>query len=251
LEKVALDVAQHRVLAARLSASNSIAEEAGLLAAMEALEVDDRYLAFADKGTEEQHRCILAASYSDVWSEIRSSKGVLVGGISSWYICMAKTEYGPPPAWSPAPCLRVTPSKDWGRKFQDPLAVKQKYYCPRKTCECKYNASWGQLVEISRVGAQGLLERFYVRADVPSWDVEDVRAMYLEESLAPASAAELYRQLKRVVPAVTDVVIADDAGCRKVRDAPTWESIPTFKWVEIFNFAGIDPPAAVVGKKKR
>jgi hypothetical protein len=144
--------------------------------------------------------------------------------------------------------LRVTPSKDWARKHADPLATRQKYYC---ACRAAYNASWGQLVEISRLNrATGILERCYVKADVPSWDVEDVRAMHLEESLKPRSAGELYQAVKRVVPAITDVVVRDAEGHTKVVDEAMWNAIPTFRWVEVFNLAGLDPPAAVAGKKK-
>ena len=141
-----------------------------------------------------------------------------------------------------AECLRVTPSKDWGRKFDDPLATKQRYYC---SCSRRFNATWGQIVEISRCTHGGSVERMYVRADVPSWDVEDIRAMSLERTLDPANPRALYDQVRRVEPSVDDVIIKDTEGHKHVRDMATYVAMPVFRWVEIFNLAGVEAPLAV------
>ncbi|MFM7981879.1 MAG: hypothetical protein ACKPKO_21425, partial [Candidatus Fonsibacter sp.] len=167
LELVRKDVERHDELVAQLAKCEDIETEHAILSELESLEVDDKYLAFADKG-EEQHQYVLAASFLDTWTEIRDSTGRLIGGISSWYICLALTAYCNA-TWRHIQCCRLTPSKDWGRKFDDPLASRNPYYC---SCAAKYNHGWGQVVHISRLNKQnGKLERMYVKSDVPSWDV--------------------------------------------------------------------------------
>ncbi len=147
---------------------------------MEKLEVADKFLAFEGHEREEQHRFILASSFSDLWTEVKDEAGRAGGGHRQLVHLSGKDPLGPPTETIPAAeCLRVTPSKDWGRKFDDPLATKQRYYC---SCSRRFNATWGQIVEISRCTHGGSIERMYVRADVPSWDVEDIRAMSLERT---------------------------------------------------------------------
>jgi hypothetical protein len=247
LEKVRKDALRHGELVRQLAACTDMVQEKLLLGEMEALEEDDGYCAFASM-PEKQHDMLLASSYSDLWTEVRDGAGRLVGGIASWYICLAKTAYGPPPSWAPQSCLRCTPSKDWGRRHADPMACKQRYYCG---CNSRYNASWGQIVEISRLNkATQQVDRCYVRADVPSWDIEDIRGMFLEEQHPDvASAADLYSRIRRVEPATSDVIVESAGGFKKIASPETWAAIPTFRWVEIFNLAGVEaPPAVVKGK---
>ena len=247
LELVRLDVLRHDELVRKLAQCEDIESEQDILLEMEALEVDDKYLAFADKG-EEQHKYILAASFSDTWTEIRDASGRLIGGISSWYVCMAMTRWVDT-NWKQVECCRLTPSKDWTRKLDDPLAPKNPYYC---SCYARYNHSWGQVVQISRLNKQnGKLERMYVRSDVPSWDVEDIRAMYFEEELAPRSAMDLYNQMKRVEPCLNELIVKDDQGHCKVVDHATWAALPQFRWVEIFNMVGVDLVEKPKGKKNK
>ena len=247
LELVRVDVARHDELVRKLAQCEDIESEQEILLEMEALEVDDKYLAFADKG-EEQHKYILAASFSDTWTEIRDASGRLIGGISSWYMCMAMTSYCNT-TWQHIECCRLTPSKDWTRKLDDPLASKNPYYC---SCYARYNHNWGQVVQISRLNKQnGKLERMYVRSDVPSWDVEDIRAMYFEEELAPRSAMDLYNQMKRVEPCLNELIVKDDKGHCMVVDHATWAALPQFRWVEIFNMVGVDLVEKPKGKKNK
>jgi hypothetical protein len=245
LEAKHRDVLRHNELTAQLAKCENWEDEKAVLAELESLEIDDGYLAFQGPS---QHEHIFAASYSDMWTQIFNKDGALVGGISSWYVCLAMTGYGQAPLWAPQACLRVTPSKDWKRKHDDPLATKQAWYCQ---CQSRYKASWGQLVQIARINRQtDQLEYSYVKADVPSWDVEDVRAQYLEETMTVSSAADLYKQIRRVEPTLTSIVVRDHENCTKVVDPATWERIPTFRWCEVFNLVGLDASAVTKGKKK-
>jgi hypothetical protein len=146
LELVRKDVERHDELVAQLAQCDDSEAEQEILAEMEALEVDEKYLAFADTG-EEQHKYIRAAFFSDTWTEIRDASGRFIGGISSGYICLALTAYCNT-TWRHIQCCRLTPSKDWARKFDDPLASKNPCYC---SCAARYNQGWGQAVQISRI----------------------------------------------------------------------------------------------------
>ena len=236
MDLVVKDVARHAQLVRQLANCKSILMETAILEEMEQLELDDKYLAFESKG-EDQHKFILAASYSDEWTEIKNTKGQVVGGIYSWYVCRARTGWNDKLGCN-AECLTVTPSKDWDRKFGDPLASKQRWYCH---CSAKYKAGWGQLVELKRVNASGEVERSYMKTDVPTWDAEDVRAMFLESTLDPTTPDELYNNVKRVQPTLSNIVIKSD-GHTRICSAETWGELPSFSWSEIFRMVNITPP---------
>ena len=243
LERVTQNVEEHKELAKALVAAKSLAEEKRIIDAMEALELDNGWIAF--QGHADQHAMIKASSYSDSWVLIKNSKDEVIGAIDSWYLCLAKTgewvlrKKDDVEAWTRSECLKLHPSKDWSLKFSDPMARGQKYYC---TCWAKYNASWGQIVEVRRVNSQGQLERMYFRADCPSWDAEDVRACYYEDHLPEAKTpAQLYAAMKRIEPTVTEIIHKDENGWR-VCDMETYESIPEFLWSEIFTMVGIPVP---------
>jgi hypothetical protein len=231
LEQCKLDTIEHGRLTALLVGCTNIEGEHQILMQLEALEVDDKYIAFASE--PDQHTYILAASFSDVWTEIYNPDGSLLGRVASWYICGAKTGWDDTLQVS-VPCLRMTPSKDWRRKLDDPLTTgRQKYYCK---CYAGYNHNWGQVVELSRWNrTKGVMERTYLRSDVPSWDLEDVRAAEMEERLKPVSARELFDKTKRLTPTATDVVKEMPDQTFKLVDYDTWQAMPHFTWKEVFN----------------
>ena len=245
MERVVRDVARHNVLVEQLAQCTCIEDEHEILQEMEELEQDKHYLAF--EGKEDQHLYILASSYSDVWTQIKDAKGRVIGGINSWYPCFAHTAYADD-GYTRTPCCRVTPSKEWDRKNSDPLAKGQVYYC---SCHARYNHKWGQIVELTRTDKHGKLERMYMRACVPHWDAEDVRAMYYEEELKPRSPQELYQAMKSVMPVLSDVIVKDDAGHVKIVDEQTFLDMPEFGWSEIFNMVGLEAPPVKTGKKNK
>jgi hypothetical protein len=229
-ERLGVDVKRHAELVLLLDNCTSFAEECPIIKEMESLEVDDGYLAFADQ--PDQHDFIMASSYSDQWSELVDASGKCTGSVNSWYIC--KSGKGP---WcyetnKVTPCYRITPSKEWGRKHEDPLATKQSWYC---SCWSKYNATWGQIVEISRYSFRTKqMEKIYLRSDLPPWDEEDVRAMHLEETLKPKSSRELYEKVKALRP-VANAIIEERDGHMRIIDSAAYNSLTEFKWVEINN----------------
>jgi hypothetical protein len=232
LERIGVNVARHAELVILLENCRSFKEECPLIAEMEALEVDDGYLAFADQ--PDQHDYIMAASYSDQWCELVDASGKCTGSVNSWYVCMAGTGPWDNAANKVTPCFRITPSKEWGRKHADPLATKQKWYC---SCYSKYNCNWGQIVEISRYSQlTKQMEKIYLRSDVPPWDGEDVRAMHLEETLKPKSSRELYDRVKTLRP-VANALIEERDGHMRIIDREVYNMLAEFKWAELNNMA--------------
>ena len=85
------------------------------------------------------------------------------------------------------------PSKEWTRRFEDPASNKQRWYCV--CCKCKYVTKFGMLVEVHYKGISTFL-----LAEVPNHDVDDVRAMFHEDTLAPTSPKDLYEKLPVLLP---------------------------------------------------
>jgi hypothetical protein len=239
LDLVCKDVEEHARLVNLLQKATSMEQERLIMDRMEALEVDDKYLAFADKGVD-QHAWIQVCSFSDSWTTICDGAGNVVGGICSYYPCLGNTRWG---AITYDPCCRVLPSKEWLRGNEDPAAPRQRYYC---FCAKKHEPKWGQLVEIKRMNATGGMDMWYMRAEVPPADAEDVRAMYLEdhEGKGCRTTKELYDKLKVVRPTVSSLVVPDPTlpGQLMMTSKAEYMALPEFSWWEIFSFAGVSAP---------
>jgi ribosomal protein L20 len=227
LQKVYTDKLKHAELVKELLDCTDFEMERRIIAEMEKLEVSDGWLAFAEK--IDQHAYIQAASFSDTWTRIRDALGNVTWGVNSWYICQALT--GP---WDyelnkPSRCLRITESKLWDRLHKDALAKGQRYYC---SCYAKYNATWGQIVETTNYNLlTQKVEKTYMRSDVPSWDCEDIRAMDLEDTLAPeATAHDLFAMVQSCKPALCDVIVEDAQGHHKIVGGEVYDSLGKFEW---------------------
>ena len=240
MSDVYLDVKEHALLRAMLISAKTYQEEMDILARMETLELDDKYLAFSSK--PDQHAWILASSYSDCWTEIFNKKGELIGGICSYWPCFGNTRWGPVKY---DPCCRVMPSKRWLRLHADPTQPGQRYYCVG-SCKKRHQGGWGQLVEVKRLNERGQLEMFYMRAEAPPWDAEDVRAMHLEETIGinAKSAMDLFERIREVKPTLSELVIPDTTGedMLMLRSKEEYFNLPEWSWWEIFTMVGAEPP---------
>ena len=155
-------------------------------------------LAFADKSKdlEEQFRWQMAADYSDAWTEIRDNKGKLIGGFSAFYICEWTPDKGKTPdEGKTEECHTLILSKVWGRKHEDPLKSKQKWYC--KICGTKYKTYYGMLVEIREVGTNDVC---HALANCTDDDDRGTKALILEERYG--QEAKTPEDLYRLVPTI-------------------------------------------------
>jgi len=215
------DIERHAQLVAKLKDCKDIEAEQEILTEMELLEVSDGWLAF--QGKVDQHSYIMAASYSDQWTEIKDQNGRTTGGVMSWSICQANSGTWDYEKNRTTPCYRITASKDWDKRHSDPLATKQRWYC---SCGTRFKATWGQIVETSTLNPQTMkVEKCYMKSDVPNWDHQDIRAMALEEELAPTSARELYEKVETVNVALGDFIVQDEQGFHRIANITVFLNI--------------------------
>ena len=78
-----------------------------------------------------------------------------------------------------------------------------------------------------------------LEAEVPSHDLEDVRAMHFERTIKPSSAENLYREIPVLEPhaGVIMTPIPGIEGSFKV-DRQKFLSLKTFIWEDIYNVVG-------------
>ena len=196
---------------------------------MAALEdMGNAYVAFDNKGMD-QTDYIMASSYADEWACITNENSELVACIRSWYVCCATTGWDNNKNCA-VMCLSVRPAKDW-------IAPQEEFFPPTawccRSCGAEYNRSWGQLVEITQTTASGQLERHYWRAAAPSWDEEDVRAMFHELVFTPSTPFDLFTNLQSIEPTCSAIVVMQ-GGCHRVVDTDAWGHIETCHWLWLF-----------------
>ena len=231
---------EHRRLSQELKECTDPDRGLELLEQLEALDTSETSDMLAFKG-ELQDKFLLAASYSDTWTVVRSSTGKVIGGVRSWYVCLCDCKGKEPP------CGTLILSKKWALKNTDPLAPRQGYYCHMWH---KYNASWGQIVEITIDGAH-----YYMRAEVPSWDLEDIRAMDLESKSVYTSPEQLYNAVSEASPQLMSPdfmsPVEGHDGHFKVHCIEDLMKQPLFEWEQVFNFVGTELPPKKSGKRGR
>ena len=70
----------------------------------------------------------------------------------------------------------------------------------------------------------------YVRAECPSWDTEDIRAMKTEATVSAERVKELYDKIRSIEPSVNDIVGMDANGCKYIKK---YEDLPFFSSEEL------------------
>ena len=132
-------------------------------------------------------------------------------------------------------CPTMTVSSLWHRLHTDPMATKQRWYCP--TCQAKYKTTNGVLVEVMHRGTT-----VYSRAEFPDDAWKDVKACAVQEMAAArlgrdaANASELLANIPEAHP-------FENEWLRPVPSAPgsymfhpdTFKSVPILKWEEVFS----------------
>jgi hypothetical protein len=78
-----------------------------------------------------------------------------------------------------------------------------------------------------------------MKGDVPSWDCEDIRAMHLEESMAPeATAHDLFAMVQSCKPALCDLIVKDAGGHYKMAGGEVYDALPKFEWKTLHQMTG-------------
>ena len=118
-------------------------------------------------------------------------------------------------------------------------------YCTSKLHCHKYRPRWLQVVIVARL-VQGLWERYYMRARVPDWDENDVRALDAEEGLASStdSPLDVYHKLQRLAPTTDDLVVPAEhaeADSARLRSRADLEAMPWFPGDQIYGMVGYEP----------
>ena len=223
------DVERHNDLQQRLKESSSFQEDEEIYQAMSQLEQDDKYIAYKSKG-KAQHSYIRASSYHDEW--VKSAAGFFV----AFFICLANTRWDRR-AQCYSKCRRIIPSKKWRKKKDDTVeewVPKQKWYC---WCHAKYKAPWGQVVCIRT--PDGAIS--YVRAPVPSWDIEDIRAMKTEKTVSAKSVKELHNKIRSIEPPEDDIVGLDSEGYHYIKNLEDFQAMPKFTLDELLTLQKMQP----------
>ena len=153
---------------------------------------------------------------------------VLKWVITSYIICLGKTRWEQG-AHEASKCGRLMTSKQWDKRkhdTQEAWVPQQKWY---RKCSSRYKAGWGQVVIIEQSDGKVL----YVRAQCPSWDLEDVRAMKTEATVSAESVKELYDKISSIKPSVNDIVGIDESGCKYIKKYEDLQAMPLFSWEEL------------------
>ena len=203
---------------------------------LEKLQEDAQLLAFADR--EDQQKYIQACSYSDEWLKVEDSQGNVVAILASYYICLGQN-------CDQSHCLMLIPSKDWNTNGAEPVDCKR-WYCNSTLHWKRYMASWGQVVIVHR-WVNGQWWRYYMRAKVPDWNIEDIRAMDIEERIASKydTPEDVYNKLDRVVPTLDDLVVPAPHSMKKdsvrICSYEALQAMPWFAWDTIYSFVNHEP----------
>ena len=206
----------------RLKKSKSLDEAKRLEEEISKLvEVEFAPLAFAGKA--DQSRYISASTFADEWIAVPNKQGGY-NYFRSYYTCQSGGEGNE--------CLTLILSKLWVRRHADPMATKQKYKCT--WCNAKYKTWMGVVIEIMKNDVL-----YYFKAEIPTKDLEDVRAMHFERTMKPSSPEQLYNDLPSLKPHVGVLMTAIPGyeGSFKV-NREMFLNLKTFNWDDIYNVVG-------------
>ena len=233
----------------------------------DALEESKKEVAFRRFGPELQQQFLAASQYDDEWTRISDQAGRLTV-FRAYYICKGNGwRMGPTSEWLSG-CNSMTVSKVWKKRWPDEAngqmseKTKQRWYCP--VCGGRYKASWGMMIQIVTDFDTPKAVDFNCLAEVPSFDIEDIKAMQHEKSLTHSNPMKFFKEIPDRLPCLASGVLraATDVECQHAHVAE-WalddvkpksygvyvltepkalEALPMFQWNQIFNFAGLADP---------
>ena len=78
---------------------------------------------------------------------------------------------------------------------------------------------------------------YYAKADIPPDNLEDLRALKLEETLQPTDPDDLFAKLELVTPHQSSFLRRITQGKDAfIIDGPVYKQLPQFDWQQIMNF---------------
>ena len=184
-----------------------------------------------------QTKFCAAADYSDQWF----ADAMGGGRFRTFYSCKAKTgeyiqDFTKPVGeeWVRGPCGILTESDKWDRLQKDPLAKKQRWYCP---CHAKYNTRFGMVCELELDDVP-----HYCWAEFPPQGILDLKFLSVEEmakklGIKMQTPEDLYANIPKVSP------LAVGQGLEEVEGRTgsykftgmNLEDLPTLTWEQLFN----------------
>ena len=176
--------------------------------------------AFESQGAARAADMAYAADYTDEWYRLPGNRG----SFRTFYLCGRK--------WGQERCHTLTVSSLWSRLHQDPIATKQRWYCP--VCMAKYKTSNGVMVELMCNG-----ETSYVKAPFPPDDIKDLKAMAVEKQHAGINTVE---ELLQAIPEAHPVgaewlTPTCFEGTYSYQEA-VFDEVPMLDWNRIYSIAG-------------
>ena len=183
-------------------------------------------MSFLTASPEQRELLRRAADYTDEWWQEADSC------FRAYYVCMA----GRGADWhtgKPTYCGTLTVSSHWTRMFEDPLADKQRWYCPE--CTAKYKASFGYLLELVCGG-----ETLYVRAlHHDKICVQDFKAQMVER--AHGRGVSMGKALLELIPEVHPVgspwMMKTALEGTYRFDQSVFEKLPLWDWMTFLRLA--------------
>ena len=164
-----------------------------------------------------------AADYTDEWFKVKDTSSA--GGHISlrvFYICNRKIGDGK--------CSTLITSGNWARKFEDPLATKQVWYCT--VCGAKYKVANGVMIEMVDGGTHR-----YLRASFPEHGLQQVKWTAIQEAHSTAATPQ---DLLATIPAAAihpNSVIQPIPGLpgSYTFHGPAFDNVPHFEWGKLFS----------------
>jgi len=173
--------------------------------------------AFESLGKERAAAMAYAADYTDEWYRLPGNSG----NFRTFYLCGRK--------WGEERCHTLTVSSLWNRLHQDPVASKQRWYCP--VCQAKYKVTNGVMVELMCNG-----ETSYVKAPYPPENIADLKAMAVEKQHAGITSVEaLLQAIPEAHPVGADWLTPTCfEGTYSYQEA-VFDEVPMLDWNRIYS----------------
>ena len=195
-------------------------------------EAANKQRAFESKG-EDQVRFVNAADYADNWVSNEAGDQFNV-----YYICRCDQGAG----WGN--CNTLIQSKEWDTLHEDPMAVKQRWYC--RNCGGKYKTRYGVLIEWKLQGVA-----HYLLAELPPPHLWDVKGMIIEARFGEncGTPEELFKLIPTMAPASTNYFQPRTGlgwktgmtleGHFEILNMDHLQMLPKFPWDQFYHFPEI------------